>query len=610
MEQFDGISLKTRLYLLILVAFIPVAVLIVYVTEEQKAIEKDAILHRTRLMAQAAANSENSQIEATRELMAALTGAFAMAEGQPEQVSSFLQNLSGQTEGYAVFGVLDPEGRLIAGSPLSAISHDYESRPWFSTSVKQKRPAMGPYSGERIEGTPVLYFANPILDSQQEVMAVVFTALDLNRMNRSLFRRLAELPLGSRLTLVDENQVLLRYTVDTARWSTVQSLDPSLLQKIGNQPSGVFVAADETGMRRIYAFAHLESSFRPRRIAVVLEIPRSLAMAASKRIFVRNLALLGVSALMAVLAIWWATSVVILRRVGAMVRASRRLAAGDLRSRIGHIGARDELNHLAGVFDEMAASLQMRIEREEQVKASLKRSREQLRRLSVYQNDVRERERIRIAREIHDQLGQSLTILKMDLSWIKRHTRALDTDMEAKMKAMAKVIETAMDNLHAVTAELRPVMLDDFGLAAAIEWQAEAFARRSGIRCRLENNGFEPDLPRAQATALFRIFQEILTNIMRHARASEVVVRLEKHDGELFFQAADNGRGITPDEINAPDAFGLLGIRERLYPFGGRVTFDGQPGQGTRVTIHLPMPNEDMPVKSRIPDGFVKGENQ
>jgi signal transduction histidine kinase len=351
-------------------------------------------------------------------------------------------------------------------------------------------------------------------------------------------------------------------------------------------------ADDEKGMSRIYAFDHLETAFRPQQVAAVLEIPRALAMAHVKHIFARNLVLLVVSALMAVLAIWWATHALILKRVDAIVSASRHLAAGNLRTRIGRIGARDELNHLAGVFDEMAASLQMRIEREEQVKVSLERSKEQLRRLAAYQDDVREQERIRIAREIHDQLGQSLTILKMDLSWIKKRIRRLDSDMEAKMKAMSEMIESALDELHAVTAELRPVMLDHFGLAAAIEWQAETFTQHSGIPCRLENNSFEPDLPKTQATALFRIFQETLTNVLRHAKASEIVVRLEKHGDELYLQIADNGRGITQDEINAPDAFGLLGIRERLYPFGGRVDFDGRPGQGTRVIIHLPMPQK------------------
>jgi signal transduction histidine kinase len=312
-------------------------------------------------------------------------------------------------------------------------------------------------------------------------------------------------------------------------------------------------------------------------------------MAAPKRVFVRNLALLIVSALIAVLSIWWAGNVFILRRIGAMVRASRRLIAGDFRARIGRIGAHDEIGHLAGVFDEMAESLQMRIEREEQVMTSLKHSREQLRRLTAYQNDVREEERIRIAREIHDQLGQSLTILKMDLAWLRKHMPAGDSALSEKMEAMIRLIAESMEKLHAVTAELRPVILDDFGLAAAIEWQGERFSQRSGIGCQFQNNGYEPDLPKDQATALFRIFQELLTNIIRHAGADEVVVRLEEKNGELRLQVVDNGRGITEDEINSPYAFGLLGIRERLYPLGGRVDFEGRPEQGTRVTIHLPL---------------------
>ena len=160
------------------------------------------------------------------------------------------------------------------------------------------------------------------------------------------------------------------------------------------------------------------------------------------------------------------------------------------------------------------------------------------------------------------------------------------------MAVMFQLIDQGMDNLHAVIAELRPVILDDFGLAAAIEWQVEQFISRSGIGCRFENGDFEPDLPKDQETALFRVFQEILTNVIRHAQADDVIVRLEKHDGELMLQVEDNGRGITDDEIRSPHAIGLLGIRERLYPFGGRVAFEGQPGKGTVVTIHLPLLQE------------------
>ncbi len=595
MQQFVGTSLKTRLYLLVLAAFIPVAVLIFYVAEEQKESEAAAILQKTMALARTAADEENQQLESTRSLLGALTGAFLVADGHEERLSGLLADLLEQSKGYAVLGIVDPNGRLLAGSDPSRTGQDYGDRAWFSACLQSRDLAMGPYHGEHIDGQPVLYFALPALDSDRQIKAVAFAALDLNWMNRTIFKQLTELPKGSRLTLLDESRGMLRYAVDESRWSVPERFDASLRRQIVAGRSGTITATDEDKVLRIYAFAHLTSSFRNRRISLVLEVPQGLAMAASRRLFARNVALLAVSALLAVLSIWWAGNVFILRRVRAMVRASRKLAAGDLGARIGKIGVRDELSHLAGVFDEMAAALQTRKEREEQVMASLKQSREQLRKLTAYQQEVREEERIRIAREIHDQFGQSLTILKMDLSWLKKQLSAKIPRVDEKIGAMDQVIDEALKNLHAVTAELRPVILDDFGLAAAIEWQVEEFRQRSGIACRMENTGFEPDLPKDQATALFRIFQEILTNIMRHARADEVVVRLEASDGDVMLEVRDNGRGITADEISDSKSYGLLGIRERLYPWNGRVSFQGRPGRGTRVTVSLPLPAKGEP---------------
>ena len=303
------------------------------------------------------------------------------------------------------------------------------------------------------------------------------------------------------------------------------------------------LGTDENNDARVYAFALLQSFLRNRPVFVVLEVYQSSILAASRRIFLRNMALLVLSVLMALFFIWWAGNTFILRRISAMVEASRKLAAGDMSARIGKIGAHDELNHLAGVFDEMAASLQKRIEKETQVTASLKRSREQLRSLAAYQNEVREQERIRIAREIHDQLGQSLTLLRMDLSWLKKQLDDKNPTVDEKMEAMFQVLADALENLHTVTTELRPIILDDFGLAAAIEWQVEEFRNRVGIECRMAPTDFEPDLPKDQATALFRIFQETLTNIMRHAQASEVVVHLEARDGDSHLDRRRPQRG-------------------------------------------------------------------
>jgi len=593
MRQFTGISLKTRLYPLVLAAFIPVMMIIFYVTEEQKMIEKDAILHKTKLMAQMAAETENLQMQAIRDLTAAVAETFTAVNGEAERLSPYLSHLMNRADGFKAFGIANPAGSLIAGSRPDRMESVYAGRKWLSSSLERQGLVMGAYHGERLDGEPVIYFARSIFNSSGDAVAVVFAALDLNWMNRGFFNQLDELPAGSRLILANDNQVLLRYEGDTARWAAAQPLDPALQKRIESQPSGVLAADDGKKKTWIYAFARLESTFQQNRVYVVLKVPQSVALATSNRIFARNLILLIVSALMAVLAIWWAAEKFILRRIGAIVHASRQLTAGDFRARIGRIGMRDEVNHLAGVFDEMAQTLQMRIEREEQAKASLKQSREQLRRLSAYQNDVREQDRIRIAREIHDQLGQSLTILKMDLAWTKRHLSMDDSALDEKLADMFQLIGEAMDNLHAVTAELRPGILDDFGLAAAIEWQADTFRSRTGIDCRLVNDGYEPELTKDQATALFRIFQELLTNIIRHAEAKEVIVRLEKQDGELRLQVEDNGRGITEDEIHSPHAFGLLGIRERLYPLNGQVVFKGRPGHGTRVTIHLPLENID-----------------
>jgi signal transduction histidine kinase len=589
MQQFVGTSLKTRLYLLVSVAFIPIAFLIFYIAEEQKAIEEEVIFQKTLALARTAANQEDQELESTRNLLTVVADIFVIAEGQPDKLSGLLADLSMQSKAYEGFGILDLDGHLVASSDPFRTNHEYGNKAWFSNVLRDKKMVMGQYHGAHINSEPVLNVAIPALNNRRQIVAVAFAALNLNWINRTIFQQLSELPEGSRLTLLDETQGRLRYDVDAGQWSVPQNFNPELRREIAGRQSGTLSAFDENRVQRIYAFAPLASTFRNRQISVVLEIPKVLALAASRRIFARNVALLVVSALIAVLSIWWASDVFILRRVRAMVRASRQLAAGDMSARIGKIGVRDELSHLAAVFDEMAASLQERIAREVQVMASLEQSREQLRNLAAYQQEVREQEKIRIAREVHDQLGQSLTIMSMDLTWIKKHLSNRSSKIDEKISGMFNVIEDALERLHTVTAELRPVILDDFGLAAAIEWQVEEYSKRIGIECRMEPTGFEPDLPKGQATAIFRIFQEILTNIMRHAQAKEVVVKMEAGNGDLILQVRDDGRGITESEVNDPKAFGLLGIRERLFPFGGQVTFDGRPGLGTLVTVRLPI---------------------
>jgi PAS domain S-box-containing protein len=256
---------------------------------------------------------------------------------------------------------------------------------------------------------------------------------------------------------------------------------------------------------------------------------------------------------------------------------------------------------LAGVaaYDQEGSFIQSRIavsDISERVQAEaalheserLARSTEQLRELSARLQSVREEERTHLARVIHDELGQALTGLKMDVAWLQSHLDSPQPALLAKTQAMSDLIDTTVQTVRRISTELRPGLLD-LSLVATIEWQLQEFQNRSGIQgkfiCAPEETTLDPD----GATTVFRIFQEILTNVARHAQATEVEVILEESASFLTLQVRDNGRGISESEINSPKSIGLLGMRERARLRSGGVQFQGRPGQGTTVTVRLPL---------------------
>jgi len=230
---------------------------------------------------------------------------------------------------------------------------------------------------------------------------------------------------------------------------------------------------------------------------------------------------------------------------------------------------------------------------EKKAQEELERSRQELRNLSVHLQSVREKESTRIARKIHDELGQSLTALQMDLSWIAGRLPSGLKGVREKTKSMAKLVDETIESVHTITTELRPSLLDDLGLPAAIEWQADDFQKRSGIRCqaviRSADGGIDKDL----ATAVFRIFQETLTNIARHAKATHCKVTLSESDAELCLEVEDNGIGITSWQIDDPRSFGIIGMRERAHLWGGTVAVRANKPAGTLVRVLIPLNKGD-----------------
>jgi PAS domain S-box-containing protein len=229
-----------------------------------------------------------------------------------------------------------------------------------------------------------------------------------------------------------------------------------------------------------------------------------------------------------------------------------------------------------------------------QAEETLKNSHAQLRALSVRLQSVRDQESERIAREIHDELGHALTSLNMDLIWIQQKLEAeksplLRSQFQRRIKTTTKLLETTVRSVQRISAELRPAMLDNLGLTATLEWQAEEFEARTSIRCRWKPKPVIAQSNRDQATALFRIFQEILTNVARHARARSVNLKLVQNDGELILEVADNGRGFNEKKLLDHKSLGLLGMRERVAFIGGRVEIRSAPGKGTKVIVTSPI---------------------
>ncbi len=220
----------------------------------------------------------------------------------------------------------------------------------------------------------------------------------------------------------------------------------------------------------------------------------------------------------------------------------------------------------------------------------LSRSRQELRLLASRIEQVRENERAGIARELHDQVGQALTALKMDIDRLGSMVDEQDSTKRTMLRDMAALVLRTGDDVRRISSDLRPGILDDFGLVSAIEWQLSSFQEHSGIRCDLVADIDESLVDRARSTALFRVFQELLTNVSRHAEATEVEVTVYLADGELTLSVADNGRGVSHTKLESRTALGIIGMRERLLPFNGTLTYESLRPSGTVAMVVMPLP--------------------
>jgi len=291
----------------------------------------------------------------------------------------------------------------------------------------------------------------------------------------------------------------------------------------------------------------------------------------------------------------------LLKRVietGAMERRSVELKDDDGLLRhfdmqlVPELGDNDEVTSVLSISSDITDIKIAERQREE----TGKQAERQLREFSSHLQSVREKEKTGIAREIHDNLGGTLTALKMDLNWLMDELSAHEevSSLLKHIESMSQLLDNATVVTRQVITNLRPPLLDDFGLSAALEWQAAQFQKRTGIQCRVTCSEAQPyTLDKTQTINLFRIFQESLTNIARHSGASKVEVELQHKNTAFILTISDNGCGLPEEHVISPTSYGMIGMSERTEQLGGRINFYSPPGGGFSITVMLPRPTDN-----------------
>ena len=485
----------------------------------------------------------------------------------------------------ANLGVLSPEGGLHHSVVPPVRPVDMRDEPAFQGALRSEQTAVGRYRVGQIVLRPVLILAHALRGPNRRIDGVLFAALDLAWLDQ--LARQAHLPPHFALLLVDgEGRVLASSEGEGPRVAQAGDLLPDL-QGLLRRTRGLDLRKGQDGQRRLFAAAPLDGVPD---LHVAVSLPEGEVVGQANRAFTRAVIALVALTLLTVASSIAAADLSVLREARQLARATRQFGAGDMGVRVPVPSAPGEFQDLAQAFNGMADAL---LERHEEALAA----RDQLRALSNRLQAAREEEGARISRELHDQLGQELTALKLELLRIRRQLQqacpsTAEGPVGEALGQMGTQIDECVDSVRRIASELRPSVLDRLGLGPALEWLAREFERRTGVPCLWE--GADPVLTLAPetATALFRVTQEALTNVARHAGAHLVQIGLSEQEGELVLTIQDDGVGLPPG--GGRESLGLLGMRERIRLVGGALSVEGESGRGTRVVARVPRVAEEV----------------
>jgi signal transduction histidine kinase len=609
--------MRARVLAVVLLTMLPSFALLIFnaADERERALEMTSAsaLATVRLVA-----SQQAQlIQSTEEMLHLISKASAWTGTDETACANLLAAVYNATQGYRGFSVARPNGDVFCMAPTRPLTQTLNTsqRSYFEKVMETKDFAIGDFQEGAITGAPNISFGYPVKDAAGNVAAVIWAAWSIDRIND--LAETWQLPEGSSVVVMDSQGTVVTRYPQWENWVGKSYRDSPLFKRMLERSEGTERLPGLDGIPRWFAFSRVDStSMEDRAGAGVSDSALYIAAGYADQAFMRsvnnrlliNLATLGLITVIGLFLAYGLTELAIGRRARLVTETARELQRGNWSARTGMTEAEGELGELGRTVDEMAEALHERdlalqtvnAELEERVafrtaelasaNSRLVASQDQLRRLSRDLLDVAEEERIRLAKDVGDEIGQGLTGIKMDVVLAQRHLSDGKADgasshLSAALRNLDGLVQSARD----IAGYLRPSVLDDFGLAAAVEGQLAEFGRQTGIATSLDADVDERVLSKAAGTAAFRILQEALRNVVQHARAASVKVTLRTQDDYLLLEVRDDGQGFVPSDLVKPQSMGVLGMRERALQLGGVLEVVGAPGKGATLRMSLPV---------------------
>lgn len=575
------LTLRGRLILLVCFATVPAILFIFFVANKERESALARMRTEARHLGDLASREHAHQIEGGRSLLRRLGAAVACGsrpQARAPACPDYLPALLAGFPQFANIGVVSPQGEVICSAARIQPAASLKANAAFERALGSLDVETGTYVVGFV-GRPVLHLAYAVRDGNRAACSVAFVAVELGWLDQ--LARQVNLPTDYSLLITDrDGHVLARSGAaprdpDAGRDRTGPALADAL-----HRPEGAVLDVGAPASPTYFVATPMEGTPG---IFVVAGLPFERVQATANSAFYRTLVGLILVTIFVIAAAILAAEFSVLRVLRGLTQAVRKFGAGDLSARAPIPRGHGELRELAVSFGAMADALAAR-------QREAHDAQERLRALSHRLQAVRDEEAGRIARELHDELGQILTGLKMDLTRVRRACGDSDRHAagEQAMIGMSEQIDRAIDSVRRISSQLRPPVLDRLGLAAALDWLARDCEAKAGPAILLNVENLEEPVDDLVSTTVFRIVQEALTNVVRHAAATEVAVDLQATAAALSLTIRDNGAGIDPAAAESPKSLGIFGMRERARLLGGSFRVHGQPGRGTTICVVVP----------------------